>query len=88
MYMGFYLKLKCSYCKQVTKRCTCNNITRYNHVSVWFQENSIVTGCADGLIRMFNAKTGRLIKQFREHVGGVEKLQVDSERIVSTGIDK
>ena len=47
-----------------------------------------MTGCADGLIRLFNASTGRLIKQFREHNGGVEKLDIGLEKIVSTGIDK
>ena len=47
-----------------------------------------MTGCADGLIRLFNASTGQLIKQFREHIGGVEKLDINAEKIVSTGIDK
>ena len=47
-----------------------------------------MTGCADGFVRLFSAKTGRLVTRFREHLGGVEKLQVDSEKIVSTGMDK
>ena len=57
-------------------------------INGWLQKHNIVTGCADGLIRLFNASTGQLIKQFREHIGGVEKLDIGSEKIVSTGIDK
>ncbi len=61
-------------------------------VTVSSDSTRVATGCADGLVRVFDITTGALLESFREHAPGTSVRSVryagDSATLISTGDDK
>ena len=55
---------------------------------VFFQGRTIVTGCADSTIRVFDAKTSVMQLTFQGHSDSVDFIEFDGENIVSASADK
>ena len=47
----------------------------------------MVTGCGDGIVRCFDAKSGHLLRTFEGHEGSIMALQMSGEKIFTATTD-
>ncbi len=58
------------------------------HFILYCQGDTIVTGCADSTIRVFDARSGLMRGTLQAHVDSVDFLEFDGETVVSAGMDR
>ena len=54
---------------------------------VKFYKGLVVTGCGDGIVRCFDAKSGHLLRTFEGHEGSIMALQMSGEKIFTATTD-
>ena len=54
---------------------------------VKFYKGLLITGCGDGIVRCFDAKSGHLLRTYSGHDGAVLAIQVANDTIYTTTID-
>ena len=47
----------------------------------------VFTGCADGVMRAYDAKTGHLLRYYTEHEGGINAITIANDKIYSGSSD-
>nr|XP_039248417.1 F-box/WD repeat-containing protein 7-like [Styela clava] len=52
------------------------------------KNNLLVTGCADGIVRIFNLSTGKCLGQLKGHTSSVHCICFDGNRIISGSQDR
>ncbi len=52
-----------------------------------FNSTTLVTGCKDGFVRVWDLRSERFLQKLHAHAQGVNSLQFDSHKIVSGGED-
>ena len=62
------------------------------HISNIFISYAVITGCGDGVIRCYDAKSGYLLRTFghndeNSHPGAIMALQMSGEKIYSATTD-
>ena len=64
-------------------------ITQINACSLNHNGNMLITGCADGFVRMYDVRSGQSIMAWQAHRNQCTsvKLSVDEMSLVSTGLD-
>ncbi len=48
---------------------------------------TVVTGCGDGVVRCFDAKSGHLLRTYSGHEGAILALHMAKDKIYSSTID-